>query len=70
MRFIADRFLPEILAGEYGQSYQLAGAHVHALAAEPGKNGLCFQIRNPLPGSLLLDESVNRPKRGKTVEAE
>ena len=70
MRFIANRFLPEIPAGEYGQSYQLAGAHVHAQTGEPGKNDLWSPIRNPLPGPLPLAETVNCPKSGKTVEAE
>jgi hypothetical protein len=50
--------------------YQLAGAHVHALAGEPGKNDLWLSIRNPLPGPLLLAETVNCPKSGKRVEAE
>jgi hypothetical protein len=51
-------------------NYQLAGAHVHALAGEPGKNDLWLSIRDPLPGPLLLAETVNCPKSGKRVEAE
>lgn len=68
--FIANYFLPETPAGEDGQNYQLAIAHVHALTGEPGKNDLWSPIRNPLPGPLLLAEAVNCPKSGKRVEAE
>jgi hypothetical protein len=42
--FIAKCFLPEILAGEYGQNYQLAGAHVHALSVSHERTPL---VPNP-----------------------
>jgi hypothetical protein len=68
--FIANRFLPKIVAGENGEKSQLAGAHVQALTGEPTKNDLWFAIPNPLAEPLLLAGTVNCPKSGKRVEPE